>query len=147
LTQHQVFARMADAIARRQQRSDDLTHRLAAAYERSLKQARQRLDVASTRLRHFDLRRIFSSLRREADARQQALAAAMRHLIAQHRAKLEQSAAALEQLSPLKVLDRGYALVFDANGILLKDPAQVADGDAIAARLARGTLPAIVKKK
>jgi exodeoxyribonuclease VII large subunit len=47
----------------------------------------------------------------------------------------------------LKVLDRGYALVFDANGILLKDPAQVADGDAITARLARGTLPAIVKKK
>jgi len=147
LTQHQVFARMADAIARRQQRSDDLTHRLAAAYERSLKQARQRLDVASTRLRHFDLRRIFSGLRREADARQQALAAAMRHLIAQQRAKLDQSAAALEQLSPLKVLDRGYALVFDANGTLLKDPAQVADGDAITARLARGTLPAIVKKK
>src|SRR3954464_2805975 len=147
LTQHQVFARMADAIARRQQRADDLTYRLAAGYERSLKRTRQRLDVASARLRHFDLRRIFSGLKREADARQQALATAMRHLIAQQRAKLEQSAASVEQLSPLKVLERGYALVFDAHGILLKDPAQVADGDAITARLARGTLPAIVKKK
>jgi exodeoxyribonuclease VII large subunit len=86
-------------------------------------------------------------MRREADARQQALASAMRHLIAQRRAKLEQSAAALEQLSPLKVLERGYALVFDANGVLLKDPAQVADGDSITAQLARGTLPAVVKKK
>jgi exodeoxyribonuclease VII large subunit len=147
LTQHQVFARMADAIARRQQRADDLTYRLAAGYERSLKRARQRLDVAGARLRHFDLQRIFSGLRREADARQQALAAAMRHLIAQQRAKLEQSAASLEQLSPLKVLERGYALVFDANGALLKDPGQVADGDAITARLARGVLPAVVKKK
>src|SRR3954464_3208370 len=147
LTQHQVFARMGYAIARRQQRADDLTYRLAAGYERSLKRARQRLDVAGARLRHFDLRRIFSGLRREADARQQGLATAMRHLIAQQRAKLEQSAASLEQLSPLKVLERGYALVFDANGVLLKDPAQVADGDEITARLARGTLPAIVKKK
>jgi exodeoxyribonuclease VII large subunit len=147
LTQHQVFARMADAIARRQQRADDLTYRLTAGYERSLKRTRQRLDVAAARLRHFDLRRIFSGLKREADARQQALAAAMRHLIAQQRAKLEKSAASLEQLSPLKVLERGYALVFDAKGVLLKDPAQVADGEAITARLARGTLPAIVKKK
>jgi exodeoxyribonuclease VII large subunit len=147
LTQHHVFARMADAIARRQQRADDLTYRMAAGYERALRRARQRLDVAAARLRHFDLRRVFSGMRREADARQQALASAMRHLIAQRRAKLEQSAAALEQLSPLKVLERGYALVFDANGVLLKDPAQVADGDSITAQLARGTLPAVVKKK
>src|SRR5438309_3853648 len=88
LTKHQVFARMADAIARRQQRADDLTYRLAAGYERSLNRARQRLDVAGARLHHFDLRRVFSGLRREAEARQQALAAAMRHLIGQQRAKL-----------------------------------------------------------
>jgi exodeoxyribonuclease VII large subunit len=138
---------MADAIARRQQRADDLAYRLASAYERSLKGARQRLDVAAARLRHFDLRRVFAGLRREAEARQQSLGAAMRHLLAQQRAKLEQSTAALEQLSPLKVLERGYALVFDANGVLLKNPAQVADGDAITARLARGTLPAVVRKK
>jgi exodeoxyribonuclease VII large subunit len=105
------------------------------------------VDVASARLRHFDLRRVFSGLRREIDARQQALAAAVRHLLGKRRARLEQSAASLEQLSPLKVLERGYALVFDADGVLLKDPAQVADGDSIAARLARGVLPAIAKKK
>ena len=146
MAQHQVFARMADAIARRQQRADDLTYRLVATYERSLRVARQRVDVASARLRHFDLRRIFSGLRREIDAHRQGLAAALRHFMGQRRARLEQSAASLDQLSPLRVLDRGYALVFDANGVLLKDPAQVNDGDAITARLARGTLPAIAKK-
>jgi len=147
MAQHQVFARMADAIARRQQRADDLTYRLAATYERSLRVARQRVDVASARLRHFDLRRIFSGLRREIDAHRQGLAVALRHFMGQRRARLEQSAASLDQLSPLRVLDRGYALVFDANGVLLKDPAQVNDGDAITARLARGTLPAIAKKE
>src|SRR3954465_10060935 len=73
MAQHQVFARMADAIARRQQRADDLTYRLAAGYERSLRVARQRVDIAAARLRHFDLRRVFTGLRREIDARQQAL--------------------------------------------------------------------------
>ena len=147
MAQHQVFARMADAIARRQQRADDLTYRLAAGYERSLRAARQRIDVASARLRHFDLRRVFAGLRREIDTQQQGLAAALRHFMGQRRAWLEQSAASLDQLSPLKVLERGYALVFDANGALLKDPAQVTDGDPITARLARGILPAIAKKK
>ena len=147
MAQHQVFARISDAIARRQQRADDLTYRLAAGYERSLRVARQRVDVAAARLRHFDLRRVFSGLRREIDARQQGLAAALRHFMGQRRARLEQSAASLDQLSPLKVLERGYALVFDANGVLLKDPAQVNDGDPVTARLARGILPAIAKKK
>src|SRR5882724_2225947 len=147
IAQHQVFARMADAIARRQQRADDLTYRLAARYERSLRAARQRVDVASARLRHFDLRRVFSGLRREIDAHQQGLAAALRPFMGQRRARLEQSAASLDQLSPLKVLERGYAMVFDANGVLLKDPTQVNDGDPITARLARGILPAIAKKK
>jgi len=86
---------MADAIARRQQRADDLTYRLAARYERSLRAARQRVDVASARLRHFDLRRVFSGLRREIDAHQQGLAAALRHFMGQRRARLEQSLQAL----------------------------------------------------
>jgi exodeoxyribonuclease VII large subunit len=146
MAQHQVFARMRDAIARRQQRADDLTYRLAASYERSLRTARQRVDIAAARLRHFDLRRVFTGLGREIDARQQALNNAVRHFVGQRRARLEQSAASLEQLSPLKVLERGYALVFDANGVLLKDPAQVNDGDRITARLARGVLPAVAKK-
>src|SRR3954466_14308601 len=115
IAQHQVFARMSDAIARRQQRADDLTYRLAAGYERSMRLARQRLDVAPARLRHFALRAVFAGLRREVDARQQGLAAAVRHFLGQRRARLEQSAGSLEQLSPLRVLERGYALVFDAN--------------------------------
>jgi exodeoxyribonuclease VII large subunit len=53
---------------------------------------------------------------------------------------------ALSALSPLAILERGYALVFDASGDLLKDAAKVKAGDAISARLAKGTLSATVKK-
>jgi exodeoxyribonuclease VII large subunit len=45
------------------------------------------------------------------------------------------------------ILDRGYALVFDANGKLLKDPAAVKVGDEISARVAHGEIQASVTKK
>jgi exodeoxyribonuclease VII large subunit len=54
-------------------------------------------------------------------------------------------ARALETLSPLAILDRGYALVFDASGQLVKDAAQVKRGDEIKARVARGEILATVK--
>jgi len=54
---------------------------------------------------------------------------------------------ALRSLSPLAILDRGYALVFDANGHLLKDPDAVKIGDEISARLAHGEIQAAVTKK
>jgi exodeoxyribonuclease VII large subunit len=53
---------------------------------------------------------------------------------------------ALSALSPLAILERGYALVFDASGELLKDAANARVGDEISARLAKGTLSGIVKK-
>src|SRR5581483_11833998 len=54
---HAAFARMREFLGRRQQRVDDLLYRLASAEGKILKQYRSRLDVASARVRHFDLRR------------------------------------------------------------------------------------------
>ena len=53
---------------------------------------------------------------------------------------------ALEMLSPLAILERGYALVFDSAGQLVKDAAQVNAGQEISARVARGEIRATVKK-
>jgi exodeoxyribonuclease VII large subunit len=41
-------------------------------------------------------------------------------------------------------LNRGYALVFDAEGELVKDAARLAAGDEVSARLARGWIRARV---
>ena len=50
----------------------------------------------------------------------------------------------LEALSPLAVLSRGYALVYAADGTLLRSAAETAAGQTIRARLAHGTLEAKV---
>jgi exodeoxyribonuclease VII large subunit len=59
---------------------------------------------------------------------------------------LQQSAAQLEALSPVAILQRGYALVFDAAGNLIKDAGRVNVGDEITARVAKGEIVARVSK-
>ncbi len=145
LAQHGAFARMQEAIARRQQRLDELSFRLAAVERHHLQQLRRRLEVASARLRYHDLRRSLAGMRRELEVRLHALASSVRARLGERHARLEQAAARLEALSPLNILERGYALVFDSSGKLVKDAAQIQAGSDIRARLHRGTLSATVK--
>src|SRR5207248_2930202 len=145
LAQHAAFARITDLLNRRQQRLDELTYKLAASQSRSIAQLRSRLSIAESRLRSHDLRRVLTSLRRERDAVSARLATAVRQHLAQRRARLDQAAARLVALSPLNILERGYALVFDAAGNVVKDASQLSVGDSIWARLARGTFQADVK--
>ena len=145
--QHAAFARMRDALSRRQQRVDDLVYRLVSAEHRLLRQHRSRLDVAGARIRHFDVRRQLANMRRDLDSHTAALAAATRRLLLVRRSRWERSSARLEEMSPLKILDRGYALVFDSTGKLVKNAAQVNIGEDVTARLARGTIILTVKEK
>jgi exodeoxyribonuclease VII large subunit len=59
---------------------------------------------------------------------------------------MESLRAELEQLNPTAILERGYAIAFDASGKILKDAGQAAPGDDITLRLARGRLAARVGK-
>ena len=147
LAQHGAFGRMTDAIARRQQRVDDLVYRLATAQRALLGQQRRRLDMANAGVRHHDLRRVLAGVRRDLQAQLAALLASGRAQLLRHRSRLEQLQARLQGLSPLNILDRGYALVFDAQGQLVKDAAQVRSGQEIRARLAKGEITASVKKR
>jgi exodeoxyribonuclease VII large subunit len=71
----------------------------------------------------------------------------MRALLLRQRSRLEQFEHQLKALSPVAILERGYALVFDSSGKLVKSSEQVEPGDEISARLAHGTLTARVEKK
>jgi exodeoxyribonuclease VII large subunit len=145
LSQHEAFARMRDLITRRHQRVDDLRHRLSASQRDNLRQYRRRLDVAAARLRAQDLRYRLEAMRRELEARTSALHAAGRTLLRERRSHSEQLRGRLEALSPLNILERGYALVFDEKGNLIKNAGQTAPGRHISARLSRGTLRGIVE--
>jgi exodeoxyribonuclease VII large subunit len=143
--QHAAFARITDQINRRQQRVDELVFRLATAERRWLRGFRQRLDWATARIRHHDLRRQLAANRSSIDSRLAALAATMRRRLFAQRSRWERAHARLQALSPTAILDRGYALVFDAEGRLVRNAAQVASGDMVRARVSRGEIIAEVK--
>jgi exodeoxyribonuclease VII large subunit len=140
-----VFVRMQDAIARRQQRLDDLGFRLQSLVRARLAERARRLDLAVSRLRQRDLRQQLRMRERELLSHLQALAAAARQSLMRRRSRLEQASAKLAALSPVAILERGYSLIFTAQGALVKDAAQLAPGDPIQARLARGELHARIE--
>jgi exodeoxyribonuclease VII large subunit len=68
-------------------------------------------------------------------------------LLAAKRQRFERLILQLDERSPLRVLDRGYAIVYDAAGNVVRAADAVAAGDEISLRLARGRLIAEVKRR
>lgn len=75
------------------------------------------------------------------------LAAAERDCVAGENRRFAAAAAALDALSPLKVLARGYAVAQNGEGTVLKSAADVAAGEHIRVRLAQGSLQCDVVDK
>ena len=146
LAQHGAFASMMDGIHRGQQKLDERRFRLEKAERQLLERTRRRLETVSAAVRHYDARRRLAAVRQQLEAEIANLAAATRARLLASRAALDRRTASLEALSPLAILNRGYALVFDGQGHLVKDAALLAPGDEMSARLARGQVRARVTK-
>jgi exodeoxyribonuclease VII large subunit len=139
-----AFARMMDGIHRRSQRVDELRFRLEKAERALLERCHRRSENAAAAVRHYDARRRLEGIRQQLDAQVASLTAAARRRLLQARGALDRRTASLEALSPLAILNRGYALVFDAEGGLVKDAAALNPGDEMSARVARGRVRARV---
>jgi len=132
-------------LQQQMQRLDELAQRLGGAAHAGLHRDLMRLAHAITAL----VRRSPDQLVREYRVRHQGAGARLEHAAgeclsrAQHRLALAQRA--LNAVSPLATLARGFAIVTRAtSGTLLTDAAAVAAGEEIEARLARGSLSARV---
>src|SRR5207248_4916224 len=122
---HGAFGRMMDGINRRQQRLDDLRFRLETSERRLIEQHRRRWERASGAVRHYDARRALAGIRRELASQTAAVAAAMKTSLQRNRGRIDQLEHQAKALSPVAILARGYALVFDSSGKLVKSSAQV----------------------
>lgn len=145
LRAEETLRRVPEAVARRAQRADELEFVMQNAVQKSLLQRAAQLQGLETRLRrqHVSLR-LAEDLRSYGVLRDR-LQRAAGNVIAARAARLEQLGLRAEAMSPLRVLERGYALVYGADGKLLRDASAVAPGEQIEARLAAGRLQAEVK--
>jgi exodeoxyribonuclease VII large subunit len=146
LAQHGAFARMMEGIHRRTMRMDDLASRLADVQRSQFRHYRSRVDIAITRIRAHDVRRVLSGMKREVETQTGRLSALAHQALLQQRSRVQTAEGKLEALSPLNILDRGYAIVFDSRGNIIKDPAALTPGAEITARVSKGTFKANVKK-
>ena len=85
--------------------------------------------------------------RMQLDFAQQRLAAAAQSCLGREEQRFARNAAALDAMSPLKVLGRGYAMAQAADGSVLRSARQVQTGDRIEVRLGEGTLGCRVEEK
>ncbi len=119
------WRQLENLLREQAQRADELALRLRQALLDSAARRRHDWAVSVARLASYDLRGV---LQREW-------------------LRLKALAGQLNQLSPLAVLERGYAIVFDAEGKVVKSAAAVRLGEPIQVQLARGRLQADVRKK
>jgi exodeoxyribonuclease VII large subunit len=105
-----------------------------------LAEARRRLQAITTRIMRRDVRLRLARAWQRIDACDARMAELMRARMTRARGRVDLANAHLTQLSPLKILDRGYAIVQTGAGLILKDPADAPPGTALLIRLARGVI-------
>jgi exodeoxyribonuclease VII large subunit len=122
------------------QRLDELEQRLRLAQRHRLGGLGNRLAMLQQRLQAGSPAARISGLQGQHRELEQRLTQATRHGLEQAETRLGHLGRMLDSLSPLKILDRGYAIVSDLRGAVVMDAGKVSPGDRLAARLAIGHL-------
>ena len=139
-----MFARGFDEVRRKLRSAvtaaDEREDRLQQAMERIFQNRFRRFDAAARLLSPGELRHRAGTQRARLDTVTRAQDAAIISRVEKARQQFGSSVAALEAMSPLKVLERGYAIAQDATGKVVRDAAAVSAGDGVRVRLWKGAL-------
>jgi exodeoxyribonuclease VII large subunit len=147
LSARRGLRRPLDLLRQQRQRADEMTSRLALGLRARLEQSRKRFTAARLRIASFDFRVKISAFRLRLERRTAELGVRIERLLRNIRDRLEKLSLQLQERSPLRVLERGYAIATDAAGNLLRSAENVALGDTVAIQLHRGRLTTEVTKK
>jgi len=152
-TEHRHFAQLAHRLQRcnpnvqlreRAQRLDELEARLRRALERRIATCKLRLARLATAVAHASPAHRLTRTRERWRTAHGDLRRALLRQVERTQQRFKLASRALTSLSPLATLERGYAIVTQADGKVLTDSGTVARGAAIDVRLARGGLAATV---
>lgn len=131
--------RMANVLHRLEQRLDEVGFRMEnSVRQQILRKQRYVADLEAGVLRR-DPRQQLAHARGHFEACRSRLDRTLERTIEAARARLGALDAQINSLSPLRVLDRGYALVLDARGALVRSAHQVSAGDDVSTRLSDGS--------
>ena len=124
-----------------------LASRMANIQKMKLKNARQRLTQLAENRVMRNMRAPIEDKRILLDYQQQRLLMNFKHSKSECEKELGRLAASLDALSPLKVLGRGYGIVYDSHERVLTSVEQTRAGDELTLRMSDGKLTCSVTKK
>ena len=137
----EVRGRLRDAAAS----ADSASHRLQILMSQTIRSAHLRAEALSGSLAPAQLRALLARARVRFDSAYTGCNTAIEKQMDEAKKRLGLAAASLDALSPLAVLERGYAIAQNEDGSLLRDAKLVSVGDTVKVRLARGKLGARVE--
>ncbi|MFZ1941360.1 MAG: exodeoxyribonuclease VII large subunit [Terracidiphilus sp.] len=138
-------ARVSALLYRLGQRLDDATLRLDAVFTSRLRLRQAGVAELAASVLHHDPRQQLAHARQHLADFRARLDRCLERLIESSASRLGALDARLHSLSPLAVLDRGYALVLASDGSLVRSSSQVASGDQLTTRLADGSFTSRVE--
>ena len=142
-----VLRRVRDGFDRKAQRFDELDFRMNNAISRRLRFANERGVRLEARLLRQDPAVRLRDNARRLESLHARLYGTAKAIVLNRRIEIDRSASKLQVLSPVRVLERGYALVYGPDGRLLRASSEVQQDEQITARLHRGTVRAKVVDK
>jgi exodeoxyribonuclease VII large subunit len=138
-------ARMSTLLHRSAQRLDDLSLRLEAAMATQLRQQQGHVARLAAAVLHHNPRQSIAHARERLQAGHTRIQRSIERTMQRSVVRLGALDARLNSLSPLAVLDRGYALVLTPDGALVRSTTQLAPGDKVRTRLADGDFTSSVE--
>ena len=126
------------------QRLDELLARLPNALTTQLALKRSQLRTLEARVASHAPNTRLAAHHREREHAEHRLTAAMRRMLEQRNAQLTRCEQLLRALGPGATLERGYAIVTDGEGQVLRDAVAVQIGATLTTRLARGRFDSTV---
>ena len=138
-------ARVTTLLHRSAQRMDELAFRQESALVAQLRQQQDQVaQLAATVLRH-DPRQALAEARERLQALRTRIDRSLDRTLKRAAVRTGGLDARLHSLSPLAVLERGYALVLDEAGVVVRSAGVIAPGDRLTTRLALGSFTSRVE--
>lgn len=134
------------SVGRRMQRVDEQEYRLREHMRSVIEAGNRAHRLLESRVRYYDPRPRFARDRRRLETALASISQGLRLDLAHRTNRTQALAAKLSQLSPLRILDRGYAIVTNDSGEIVKASQQAPVESTIQVRLAQGSLGARVTR-
>jgi len=141
----QAESRMSTLLHRAAQRVDDLAFRLESTLNTQLRQQQSQVAGLTADVLHHNPRHALAHARERLQACAGRLDRSLERTLRRSAVGIGALQARLHSLSPLAVLDRGYALVLTPEGALIRSIAQLKSGQTVTTRLADGVFLSRVK--